>query len=81
MKSSEEIKKELHEYIDNIEDEETLWMVHEEVAEYLSQSKQQEGELIEEQQKNLDEAIRQADAGEFITEEEYKKATARWRTK
>jgi predicted transcriptional regulator len=80
MKSSEEIKKELHEYIDNIQDEETLWMVHEEVAEYLNESKV-EDELTEEQEKSLDEAIRQADAGEFITEEEYKKATARWRTK
>jgi predicted transcriptional regulator len=80
MKSSEEIKKELHQYIDHIEDEETLWMVHEEVAEYLNESKV-EDELTEEQEKSLDEAIRQADAGEFITEEEYKKATARWRTK
>lgn len=80
MKSAEEIKKELHQYIDNIEDEETLWMVHEEVVEYLNESKV-EDELTEEQEKSLDEAIRQADAGEFITEEEYKKATARWRTK
>jgi predicted transcriptional regulator len=81
MKSSKEIKKELHEYIDNIEDEETLWMVHEEVAEYLNQSKLSDDELTEEQEKSLDEAIRQADAGEFVTEEEYQKATARWRTK
>lgn len=81
MKSSEEIKKELHEYIDNIEDEETLWMVHEEVSEYLTKSKLAEDDLTEEQEKSLDEAIRQADAGEFITEEEYQKATARWRTK
>jgi len=29
----------------------------------------------------LEEAIRLADAGEFISEEEYLKATARWRTK
>jgi predicted transcriptional regulator len=81
MKSSKEIKKELHEYIDNIEDEETLWMVHEEVAEYLNQSKLSDDELTEEQEKSLDEAIRQADAGEFVTEEEYQKATARGRTK
>ena len=32
MKTSEELKKELHEYIDSIDHEETLWMVHEEVA-------------------------------------------------
>lgn len=84
MKSSKEIRKELHEYIDRIEDDETLWLVHEDVAEYLTKTKteqQDEDYLTEEQEKQLDEAIRQADAGEFVTEEEYLKATARWRTK
>ena len=84
MKSSEEIKKELHEYIDSIDDEETLWMVREDVVEYLKKDKSEKEEeeyLTEEQEKQLDEAIRQADAEEFITEEEYLKATARWRTK
>jgi predicted transcriptional regulator len=37
--------------------------------------------LTNEQQKQLEEAIRQADAGEFVSEEEYLKATARWHTK
>ncbi|HXR84725.1 MAG TPA: hypothetical protein VN722_10475 [Hanamia sp.] len=83
MKSSKEIKKELHEYIDNIEDEETLWMVREEVVEYLKKEKLEENEdyLTGDQKKQLNEALRQADAGEFISEEEYLKATARWRTK
>lgn len=83
MKTSKEIKKELHEFIDRIDDEETLWMVHEEVAEYLKKEKAEEDEdyLTEEQKQQLNEAIRQADAGEFVTEEEYQKATARWRTK
>ena len=83
MKTSKEIKKELHEYIDRIDDEETLWMVHEEGAEYLKKEKAEEDEdyLTEEQKQQLNEAIRQADAGEFVTEEEYQKATARWRTK
>jgi hypothetical protein len=82
MKSSKEIRKELHEYIDTIQDEETLWMVHEEVVAYLKKEKpEQDGYLTEAQKKQLKEALRQADAGEFITEGEYQKATARWRTK
>ena len=84
MKSSKELKKEIHEYIDSIDDEETLWMVHENVVEYLKKGKlekEDEDYLTEDQEKQLDEAIRQADAGEFVTEEEYLKATARWRTK
>jgi predicted transcriptional regulator len=85
MRSSKEIKKELHEYIDNIEDEETLWMVREDLVEYLKKEKLEEEEeedyLTEDQKQQLNEAIRQAEAGEFITEEEYQKATERWRTK
>ena len=84
MKSADKIKKELHEYIDRINDDETLWLLHEEVVGLVKtgQSKKDEEDyLTEEQQKQLDEAIRQAGAGEFITEEEYLNATARWRTK
>lgn len=85
MKSSEQLKKELHEYIDSIEDEKTLMMVHEDLVEYLKKGKvgknEEDDYLTEEQKKQLDEAIRQADAGEFVSEEEYIKATARWRIK
>lgn len=85
MKSTEQLKKELHQYIDSIEDEKTLMMVHEDLVEYLKKGKVEENEeedyLTEEQEKQLDEAIRQADAGEFVSEEEYIKATARWRIK
>ena len=44
MKSSKEIKKELHEYIDSIDDEETLWMVREDVVEYLKKEKLEDNE-------------------------------------
>ena len=83
MKSSKEIKKELHEYIDSIDDDETLWMVHEDVVEYLKKDSIQQDEdyLTEEQESQLKEAVRQVDAGEFVSEEEYLKSTARWRTK
>jgi hypothetical protein len=83
MKSTDKIKKELHEYIDRINDDETLWLLHEEVGSLVKtgQSKKEEEDyLTGKQEKQLDEAIRQADAGEFITEEEYLNATAKWRT-
>jgi predicted transcriptional regulator len=82
MKTAQQLKKELHEYIDSISDEETLIMVHEDVVSYLKkESEVDNDDLTKEQKKQLEEAIRQADAGEFISEEEYLKATARWRTK
>ena len=73
MKTSEELKKELHEYIDRIDDEETLWMVHEDVAAqlkngFIKQLDEEVDYLTEEQEKELEEAIRQADAGEIISE-------------
>lgn len=84
MKTPEELKKELHEYIDSINDEKTLMMVHEDISAYLKNEiieEDEDDELTEEQEKQLEEAIRQAEAGEFVSEEEYLKATARWRTK
>ena len=84
MKSSEQIKKELHEYIDNIDNEEILWVVHEEVFEYLKKDKskmEEEDYLTEEQEKQLDEAIRQADAGEVMNFDEFKKRMSSWHTK
>lgn len=84
MKSSAQLKKELHEYIDGIDDEESLWVLHEDVVEYLKKEKgkrEDEDYLTEDQENQLDEAIRQADAGEFVSEGEYLKATARWRIK
>ncbi len=87
MKYFQELKNELHEYIERVDDEGTLLMVREELVEYLKKDLIEEDideddYLTGEQEKELDEAaIRQADAGEFVSEEEYLKATARWRTK
>jgi len=86
MKTAEQLKKELHEYIDSIENRETLMMVHEDVAAYINNDSvkeldNEEDYLTDEQKKDLEEAIRQADAGETVSEEEYLKATARWRIK
>jgi hypothetical protein len=84
MKSSEEIKKELHEYIDNIEDEETLWMVREDVVEYLKKEKleaDEEEDLTEEQIEEFDKAVKEMENGEFVTMNDFKKAMRRWITK
>ncbi len=82
MKTPEQIKRELHEYIDSINDEETLMMVHEEVGSYLKDDMvKKEDELSEEQEKQLEEAIRQADAGETMPWEELKASLEEWRKK
>jgi predicted transcriptional regulator len=83
MKSPEEIKKELHQYIDNIEDEETLWMVHEEVADYLKKEKveDREEDLTEEEISEIKIGLEQIKNGQTVDWNEYSKATLRWRTK
>jgi predicted transcriptional regulator len=83
MKSSKEIKKELHEYIDNIEDEETLWMVHEEVVEYLKKEKtvSREDDLTEEEISEIKIGLEQIKNGETVDWNDYLKATSRWHTK
>jgi len=83
MKSPEEIKKELHRYIDNIEDEETLWMVHEEVADYLKKEKveDREEDLTEEEISEIKIGLEQIKNGQTVDWNEYSKATLRWRTK
>lgn len=84
MKSKQEIKEELHRLIDIIEDEHTLNVLHEDVIPYIIENRtkeQDEEELTKEQEEELDEAIRQADAGEVISWEELLKETKRWHTK
>lgn len=80
MKSKQEIKEELHRLIDIIEDEHTLNVLHEDVIPYIIENRtkeQDEEELTKEQEEELDEAIRQADAGEVISWEELLKETKR----
>lgn len=84
MKSKQEIKEELHRLIDIIEDEHTLNVLHEDVIPYIIENRskeQEEEELTKEQEEELDEAIRQADAGEVISWEELLKETKKWHTK
>ncbi len=83
MKSKQELKDELHQLIDNIEDEETLNVLNDDVLPYVIDNRTNKGEeeLTGEQEKQLDEAIRQADIGETVSWQDFLKATERWRTK
>lgn len=86
----EELKKKLHELIDNIDDEHTLSVLNDDVVPYVIENRTKEADdeadeaednLTEEQLKKLDDAIKEADRGETISDEEFRKAMARWLTK
>jgi hypothetical protein len=64
---------------DSIEDEETLNMLHEDVMACVDENDVVD-ELTPEQEMELEEAIREADAGEVLSWDEYMEATKRWRT-
>lgn len=83
MKSSKEIKKELHEYIDSIDDDETLWMVHEEVVEYLKKDaiENKAEELTEVQIREFNKIVKEMENGEFVTMDDFKKTMSKWITK
>jgi rubrerythrin len=86
----DELKKKLHELIDNIDDEHTLSVLNDDVVPYVIENRTKEADdeadeaednLTEEQLKKLDDAIKEADRGETISDEEFRKAMARWLTK
>ncbi len=80
--SKKTIKEKLYKLIEEIEDEQALNMLMEDAAYYSAASKRDIlDDLTPEQLKELDEAIAEADRGETMTLEEFKKETARWRTK
>jgi hypothetical protein len=83
--NKDELKKKLHEMIDGIEDEHILKVLNEDVIAYMVTSMDEdtnededEDELTEEQQKQLNDAIKEADEGKTISNEEFKKQMARW---
>jgi O6-methylguanine-DNA--protein-cysteine methyltransferase len=85
-KNQEELKKKLHELIDSIDDEHILNVLNEDIVPYVLENRTQEAhdiedELTEEQLKDLDESIAEADRGETISYEEFKKNMEEWRTK
>lgn len=84
MKSKEELKKELHQLIDSIDDEHILNVLNEDVVPYVIDNRTREldeDDLTEEQEKELEKAIKEADAGETVSFEEFKKTMSRWLSK
>lgn len=81
--NQEELKKKLHELIDSIDDEHTLSVLHEDVVPYVIENRTKEADeedddLTEEELQQLDKAIKEADRGETISDEEFRKRMARW---
>ena len=76
------LKEKLHQYIDNLEDETELYMLHEATVEYQTKEKKDIlDELTPEQLKRLEESIKQADEGKTIPNSEAMKQIAAWRSK
>ena len=86
-KNQEELKRKLHELIDSIEDEHTLSVLHEDIVPYVIENRTKEADkeadeveenLTEEQIKDLEDSIKQADEGKTMSYEEFKKRMSRW---
>jgi len=80
--SKDILKKELHDLIDNMQDEEVLSMLKEECT-FYSTSKQKDitDDLSPEQLKELEEQLKDDPLKDTVSLDEFKEATAKWRTK
>ena len=75
----QKLKEKLHEYIDKLEDEQELYMLHEATVEYRKAgNKDITDELTPEQLERLKESIKQADEGKTIPHEEAMKLAGTW---
>lgn len=73
----EDLKKQLHNYIDLIEDEETLYILNDTMAAYAAET-DTDDELTPEQLEGIDVALRQIDEGDVISHEEVMKMSLEW---
>ena len=78
-----ELKKILHAMIDSLTDKHVLYDLENDIFPYVinyrsKKMDEADDDLTDEQIKQLDETIRQADSGETITLKEVKKSFARW---
>jgi hypothetical protein len=76
------LKEKLHQYIDNLDDENALQMLHEAAVDYERLGgKDIVDELTPDQLARLQESIKQADEGKTISHKEAMKQIASWRSK
>ena len=86
MKSKKQLKKELHQLIDSIEDEHVLNLLNDDVVPYIIQNRIKEADageddLTQEQIIILEDRFREMESGEYLTMNDFKKAMNRWLTK
>lgn len=85
MESRSELKEKLHALINDIEDEYVLNVLNEDIMPYVIVNRtkkiDEEEQLTSKQIKELEEAIKEAETGETIASDEFKKMTGRWRMK
>lgn len=82
MKSKKQLKEELHQLIDSIDDEHVLQTLSEDIVPYVAQKHVQEmdiDQLTIQQQQELDEAIAEADRGETVSFDQFKASMDKWR--
>jgi hypothetical protein len=87
MQSKEELKKALHTLIDSIEDEELLTVLNDDILPSVIENhskelnEDDENDNAEEEITGIDAALKEADRGEPISLEEFKKMSEKWGSK
>jgi hypothetical protein len=73
------LKEKLHQYIDNLEDEAALQMLHEATVEYEKAEKRDiANDLTPEQHERLKESLSQLDNGQWKSNDEVMKLSREW---
>ena len=75
------LKKQLHFYIDMIDDETQLQILHETAENYVTKQADILDLLTQDQLKQLEESLKQADENKLIPHEEVMKLSKQWLTK
>ncbi len=79
--ASDDLKKQLHSYIDMIDNETQLEMLNEAAETYATQKFDLLDALSPEQLKHLEESIKQADENKLTPHEDVMKRSKQWLTK
>ena len=79
--ASDNLKKQLHSYIDMIDDETQLQILHETAENYVTKQADILDLLTQDQLEQLEESLKQADENKLIPHEEVMKLSKQWLTK
>ena len=79
--ASDNLKKQLHSYIDMIDDETQLQILHETAENYVTKPSDILDILTQDQLEQLEESLKQADENKLIPHEEVMKLSKQWLTK